>query len=325
LNKGFGNPYDIEFSEEGGAMQGADPSAVSNKAYKRGKAELGTLGAGNHFIEIGYVQEIFNDECAEIFGLFKNQVVFWIHTGSRGLGHQVCTDYLDVMGKAVKKYGIALPDRQLNAAPVNSPEGKKYFGAMAAAANYAWANRQVLTHYVREAVCQVLETNPEKLNMNLLYDVAHNVGKIESHIVSGKTKNLLVHRKGATRAFGPGNPEIPGKYRDVGQPVLVPGDMGRASYVLAGTQRAMEISFGSACHGAGRALSRSQARKTIKPKTLMDDLSGRGVYIRTASVRGLVEEAPEAYKDVDEVVEAAVQAGLVQKVAKLKPLGVVKG
>lgn len=196
---------------------------------------------------------------------------------------------------------------------------------MAAAANYAWANRQVLTHYVREAVCQVLETNPEKLNMNLLYDVAHNVGKIESHIVSGKTKNLLVHRKGATRAFGPGNPEIPGKYRDVGQPVLVPGDMGRASYVLAGTQRAMEISFGSACHGAGRALSRSQARKTIKPKTLMDDLSGRGVYIRTASVRGLVEEAPEAYKDVDEVVEAAVQAGLVQKVAKLKPLGVVKG
>src|SRR5690606_22399538 len=227
----------------------ADPSNVSQRARKRGSDGLGTLGSGNHFIEVSYVEEIFDETAAETFGLFKGQVVFWVHSGSRRLGHQVCSDYLHVMRRAVSKYGISLPDRQLDCAPISSDEGKRYFAAMASAANYAWANRQVLAHYVRESVRQTFGKSPESLGMHMLYDVAHNIGKLEQHVVDGATRRVLVHRKGATRAFGPGHKDVPEKYREVGQPVLIPGDMGRASYILRGTETAMKISFGSACHG----------------------------------------------------------------------------
>ncbi|HHW19008.1 MAG TPA: RtcB family protein [Firmicutes bacterium] len=325
LERGYGWKEDLEYSEEHGGMKGADPGAVSDKAYKRGKAELGTLGSGNHFIEISYVETIYEPGVADAFGLFKDQVVFWVHSGSRGLGHQVCTDYLGVMREARAKYGISLPDRQLDSAPVSSPEGKRYFAAMAAAANYAWANRQVLSHYVRQAVGESLGKDPESLGMRLLYDVAHNIGKIEEHLVEGKRMKVMVHRKGATRAFGPGHRDVPERFRNVGQPVLIPGDMGRASYVLAGTEKAMEVSFGSACHGAGRALSRTQAKKTVSAEDLKRELSSRGVFVRSATAKGLVEEAPWAYKDVDEVVEATACAGLARKVARLRPMGVIKG
>ena len=306
-------------------MDGADPKNVTERAFSRGAGGLGTLGSGNHFIEVSYVEQIYDENAAEAFGLFENQVVFWVHSGSRGLGHQVCTDYLNIMRRCVSKYGISLPDRQLDCAPTMSDEGKRYFSAMAAAANYAWANRQVLTHYVREATAKTLGKSAEELGMRLMYDVAHNIGKIEEHNIDGKKKKVLVHRKGATRAFGPNHPDIPPKYAEVGQPVLVPGDMGRASYVLKGSKRAMEFSFGSACHGAGRALSRTQARKGISADELRKDLKRSGVIVRSATAKGLVEEAPEAYKDVDVVVEATACAGLADKVARLRPMGVIKG
>lgn len=322
---GYGWPEDLEYCEEKGCMDGADPKNVTERAFSRGAGGLGTLGSGNHFIEVSYVEQIYDENAAEAFGLFENQVVFWVHSGSRGLGHQVCTDYLNIMRRCVSKYGISLPDRQLDCAPTMSDEGKRYFSAMAAAANYAWANRQVLTHYVREATAKTLGKSAEELGMRLMYDVAHNIGKIEEHNIDGKKKKVLVHRKGATRAFGPNHPDIPPKYAEVGQPVLVPGDMGRASYVLKGSKRAMEFSFGSACHGAGRALSRTQARKGISADELRKDLKRSGVIVRSATAKGLVEEAPEAYKDVDVVVEATACAGLADKVARLRPMGVIKG
>ena len=325
LEKGYGWPDDIERCEEGGAMQGADPSRVSRKAYERGKGQVGTLGSGNHFIEVGYVEEVYDERTAGAFGLFKHQVVFWVHSGSRGFGHQVCQDNLDIMRQTTEKYGIKLPDRQLDCAPFKSPEGQAYFAAMAAAANYAWANRQVLLHLVREAVSKVLGRGAEALGMSLVYDVAHNIAKIEEHDVDGQRKKLVVHRKGATRAFPAGRPEIPEVYRQYGQPVLVPGDMGRASYVLVGTAQAMRDSFGSACHGAGRALSRQQAKRAMSAEELVNELSSRGVYVRSATMKGLLEEAPQAYKDVDDVVEATVAAGLARKVVRTRPLGVVKG
>lgn len=325
VDKGYGWDADLEHSEERGSMKGSDPGHVSERASKRGSDGLGTLGSGNHFIEVSFVDEIFDDEAAQSFGLFKDQVVFWVHSGSRGLGHQVCTDYLRVMRRAVSKYGISLPDRQLDCAPVMSDEGKQYFAAMASAANYAWANRQVLAHYVRESVRQTFGESPESLGMHMLYDVAHNIGKIEEHLVDGQKQEVLVHRKGATRAFGPGHKDVPRKYRKVGQPVLIPGDMGRASYILKGTEAAMRLSFGSACHGAGRALSRTQARKTISANELREQLSNRGVFVRSATMKGLVEEAPDAYKDVGAVVEATACAGLAEKVARVRPMGVIKG
>jgi len=325
LKKGYGWTEDAQYSEENGCMKGADPSAVSHKAYKRGRAELGTLGSGNHFVEVSYVETIFDPKIAQSYGLFKDQVVFWVHSGSRGLGHQVCSDYLGIMRQAQRKYGISVPDKQLNSVPISSDEGRKYFSAMAAAANYAWTNRQVLCHFVREAVREVFGKNPESLGMHLLYDVAHNIGKIEEHKVFGKARKVLVHRKGATRAFGPGHQDIPEKYRDIGQPVLIPGDMGRASYVLCGTKTAMDLSFGSACHGAGRALSRTQAKKSISVEDLRRQLSSKGICVRSATTKGLVEEAPLAYKDVDDVVEATCCAGLALKVARLRPMGVIKG
>ena len=325
VTSGYGWPEDLEYCEEKGCMDGADPKNVTERAFSRGAGGLGTLGSGNHFIEVSYVERIYDENAAEAFGLFENQVVFWVHSGSRGLGHQVCTDYLNIMRRAVSKYGISLPDRQLDCAPTMSDEGKRYFSAMAAAANYAWANRQVLTHYVREATAKTLGKSAEELGMHLMYDVAHNIGKIEEHNIDGKKKKVLVHRKGATRAFGPNHPDIPRKYAEVGQPVLVPGDMGRASYVLKGSKRAMEFSFGSACHGAGRALSRTQAKKGISADELRKDLKRSGVIVRSATTKGLVEEAPEAYKDVDVVVEATACAGLADKVARLRPMGVIKG
>lgn len=325
VDKGYGWNTDLDHSEERGCMKGADPGQLSDRALKRGSQGLGTLGSGNHFIEVSFIDQIFDEEAAKAFGLFPGQVVFWVHSGSRGLGHQVCTDYLRVMRRAVSKYGITLPDRQLDCAPTMSDEGKNYFSAMAGAANYAWANRQVLAHYVRESVKQTLGKSAESLGMHMLYDVAHNIGKIEEHIVDGQKQKVLVHRKGATRAFGPGHKDVPELYRAVGQPVLIPGDMGRASYILRGTEKAMELSFGSACHGAGRALSRTQARKTISVKELREKLASRGVVVRSATMRGLVEEAPDAYKDVNVVVEATACAGLAHKVARVRPMGVIKG
>lgn len=325
VKKGYGWNGDLEHSEEQGAMDGADPGNVSERALKRGSSGLGTLGSGNHFIEVSFVEQIFNKQAAEAFGLFTDQVVFWVHSGSRGLGHQVCTDYLTVMRRAVPKYGISLPDRQLDCAPAMSDEGRRYFSAMAAAANYAWANRQILAHYVRESTGKVFGKSPESLGMHLLYDVAHNIGKIEEHRVGGSNRKVLVHRKGATRAFGPGHIDVPERYRNLGQPVLIPGDMGTGSYILIGTEKAMEFSFGSACHGAGRALSRTQAKNTISAKELRDQLASHGVYVRSATVKGLVEEAPDAYKDVDSVVEATSCAGLAERVARVRPMGVIKG
>lgn len=325
VNEGYGWETDLEHSEEGGAMKGADPGYVSERALRRGSDSLGTLGSGNHFVEVNIVEEIFDEEAAQSFGLSKGQVLFWVHSGSRGLGHQVCTDYLRVMRRAISKYGISLPDRQLDCAPVASDEGRQYLAAMTGAANFAWANRQVLAHYVREAVGQTFGETPESLGMNMLYDVAHNIGKIEEHVVDEEKLKVLVHRKGATRAFGPGHKDVPESYRDVGQPVLIPGDMGRASYILKGTEKAMMISFGSACHGAGRALSRTQARKTISVSELREQLSRKGVYVRSATIRGLVEEAPGAYKNVSDVVGATACAGLAEKVARVRPMGVIKG
>lgn len=325
LKRGFGQPGDLERSEEAGAMQGADPAAVSDKAFQRGRGQLGTLGSGNHFIEVGWVSDIYDAEAAKAFGLHLGQVVFWVHSGSRGLGHQVCTEYIGTMRKATDRYNILVPDRQLDCAPLASPEGKRYFSAMAAAANYAWANRQVLSHFVRQAVAEVFpEISPAK-DLGLLYDVAHNIGKMEEHTVEGRRMKVLVHRKGATRAFGPGHPDVPAEFRDVGQPVLVPGDMGRASYVLAGTREAMEASFGSACHGAGRAMSRSAAKRSVSADALRRDLAAKGVLVRSATVAGLVEEAPSAYKDVEDVVGATAEAGLARRVARLRPMGVIKG
>lgn len=321
--KGYGISEDTVYCEENGCMKDADPANVSDKAYRRGKSEVGTLGSGNHFIEISYVETVYDPRIAEAFGLREGQVVFWVHSGSRGLGHQVCTDYLGLMKEATSKYGISVPDRQLDSAPISSPEGKKYYTAMCAAANYAWANRQVLSHYVREVASEMFREAPEKFK--LLYDVAHNIGKIEEHTVGGQKVRVLVHRKGATRAFGPGHPDVPEKYRAVGQPVLIPGDMGRASYVLAGTSTAMELSFGSACHGAGRALSRTQAKREVSVDALKNELRSKGIVVRSATVKGLVEEAPWAYKNVDDVVEATSAAGLAVKVARLRPMGVIKG
>ncbi len=336
LKRGFGEKGDLDRSEENGAMKGADPEAVSDKAYQRGRGEVGTLGSGNHFIEVGYVSDVYDQDAARAFGMFPGQVVFWVHSGSRGLGHQVCTEYLGVMRRAVEKYGISLPDRQLDCAPLSSPEGRRYFSAMAAAANYAWANRQVLSHLLREAAARVFpeisRRRPEPggwydspSGLPLLYDVAHNIGKLEEHAVEGRTMRVLVHRKGATRAFGPGLPEVPAEFRAVGQPVLIPGDMGRASYVLAGTREGMGLAFGSACHGAGRAMSRTAAKKAVSAESLKKELSSRGILVRSATMAGLVEEAPSAYKDVEDVVGATADAGLALKVARLRPMGVIKG
>jgi tRNA-splicing ligase RtcB len=325
VKAGYGRPEDLERLEEGGAMDGADPSAVSPRAKQRGGPQLGTLGSGNHFIEIQEVEEIYDDEVARVFGLFQGQLTVEIHSGSRGLGHQVCSEYVKSLQAAVQKYKIKLPDRQLVCAPLDSPEGKRYFGAMVGAANYAWANRQAMAHLARRGFEEVLAGKVGSFDLYTVYDVCHNVAKIEDHVVDGKKMKLCVHRKGATRAFGPGHPAITPVYREVGQPVLVPGDMGTASYVLVGTRDAMEESFGTSAHGAGRTMSRSAAKRKIHGGTLRQELEQRGIRVRAKSMAGLAEEAPDAYKDIDAVIEVVDGAGLARKVARLRPLAVMKG
>jgi tRNA-splicing ligase RtcB len=325
VKNGFGSPSDLDHIEAQGQIPGADPDLVSQFAMDRGKDQLGTLGSGNHFVEVGYVYEIFDDKIAAALGLFQDQITTIVHTGSRGLGHQVCDDYIKVMLRASAKYGIELVDRQLCCAPLRSPEGKQYLGAMAAAANFAFANRQMITHWVRESFEQVLQMGPRDLGLELVYDVAHNIAKIETHTVAGRQQQVCLHRKGATRAFPPHHPEVPEVYRETGQPVLIPGDMGRYSFVLVGTERALTETFGSTCHGAGREMSRHQALKVAKGRAIVKELAAKGIVVRGAGRGTIDEEISEAYKDVAGVVEVCHGAGISKKVAKLKPLGVIKG
>ncbi len=325
LKQGYGTKKDIEHTEEEGCLEKADPDKVSAHAIERGREQLGTLGAGNHFLEIQEVEQIYSPEIAQAFGLFLGQITVMIHTGSRGLGYQVCDDSLRIMGNAVRKYNISLPDRQLACAPLDSPEGRDYFAAMCSAANYAWANRQCIMHWARQTFEKVLHITPKDLGMVLVYDVAHNIGKIEEHIVEGKKKKLCIHRKGATRSFPANHPDLPEDYRNIGQPVLIPGTMGTNSYVLVGTEKAMEETWGSTCHGAGRVMSRHEALRRIRGQVLKDELSVKNIVVQTKSFRTLAEEAPLAYKDVNTVVDVCDKAGISKKVAKMKPLGVIKG
>lgn len=322
VERGFGTAQDLMFIEEAGCIPGADPDQISRRAMDRGRPQLGTLGSGNHFVEIGYVEQVFSPDKARALGLEKDQITVIVHTGSRGLGHQVCDDHIRVMLEAARKYNIELPDRQLCCAPVSSREGRKYLAAMAGAANFAFTNRQMITHWVRETFERSLGRG---CGLDLVYDVCHNIAKIETHTVDGKARTLCVHRKGATRAFPPGHPDIPEDYQRVGQPVLIPGDMGRYSYVLVGTQKAYETTYGSTCHGAGRLMSRHQAKKVAKGRTITRELEDKGIYVRGAGRSTIVEEISEAYKDVDDVVGVVDGAGISKTVAKLRPLGVIKG
>jgi len=324
VEQGYGDKEDIEFTEDGGCLKGADPDQVSEKARKRGISQLGTLGSGNHFLEIQAVEEIYDPDTARVFGVEQTgQVLILIHTGSRGFGYQICDDYLKTMGKAVKKYGIELPDRQLACAPVKSPEGQSYLAAMACAANYAWANRQCITHWTRQTLFNIFGSH--ELGLRMIYDVAHNITKIEEHTIAEKQISLCVHRKGATRAFPAGHLDVPATYRAVGQPVLIPGDMGRYSYVAVGTSKAMEETFGSTCHGAGRVRSRSAAKREFSSSGVANDLGKKEIAFKVASKSALVEEASEAYKDVAEVVHVAEGAGISRRVLKARPIGIIKG
>jgi tRNA-splicing ligase RtcB len=322
---GLGRPEDLARAESGGAMPGADPDAVSGRALERGRNQLGTLGSGNHFLEVQEVTDVYDEEAARVFGLFKGQVTVMLHTGSRGLGHQVCTDYIQVMRGAAPRYGIELADQELAAAPFRSAEGRRYFGAMQAAANYAWANRQALTGLVRETFAGVLGMGEAALGLDLVYDVAHNIAKLEEHELGGEKLQLVVHRKGATRAFGPGHPELPPAYAAVGQPVIIPGDMGRCSYLLAGTAKAMKETFGSACHGAGRLLSRHEALRRARGRDIAGELRAAGVLSASAGRGTLAEEMPEAYKDVNDVVRVMAGSGITRRVARFRALLVIKG
>jgi tRNA-splicing ligase RtcB len=325
VKNGYGSQGDLESMEDGGCLPGADPEAVSERALERGKDQVGTLGSGNHFLEVEIVEEIFDRDVASALGIEVGQVAVLIHSGSRGFGHQVCDDYLAKLVKHVDKIGINLPDRQLACAYIQSSEGQQYLSAMACAANYAWANRQMLMHLTGEALEKALGMGPRELGMRLVYDVCHNIAKIEEHIVDGKKMTLCVHRKGATRAFPPGHPALPQKFRKTGQPVLIPGDMGTGSYVLVGTEKAMEKTFGSTCHGAGRVLSRAAAIKASKGRSIHREMEARGVLVMSAAKGTLAEEIPEAYKDIDEVINVVHGAGLSRKVAKLRAVGCIKG
>ncbi|MEA3254176.1 MAG: RtcB family protein, partial [Chloroflexota bacterium] len=326
VRHGFGLEEDLDVTEEGGCMKGAQPDTVSDKAVKRGMPQVGTLGSGNHFLEIQAVSDIFDRDAASAMGIIEvGQILVLIHTGSRGFGHQVCTDHLRVMEEAVSRYGISLPDRQLACAPTESKEGRDYLAAMSCAANYAWCNRQCITHWVRESFSKVFARSHEELGMKQVYDVAHNIAKIEEHVVDGKKVRLCVHRKGATRAFPPGHRDIPERYKRIGQPVLIPGDMGRCSFIAVGTEKAMQESFGSTCHGAGRMMSRGAARRSLRGGDIARELERRGIAVKTGSIPSLAEEASQAYKDVAEVVEVCHQVGLVRKVARAIPMGVIKG
>jgi tRNA-splicing ligase RtcB len=322
VEKGYGEKEDIENCEANGRLDWADATAVSNYAKNRGRDQVGTLGSGNHFLELQKVEEIFDEEVAKTFGLFKDQIVIMIHCGSRGLGHQVCTDYLRTMIPAMQRYKIKVPDREFACVPFNSPEGQRYFSAMASAANYAWANRQMIAHFIRKDWKDVLGEKASPLVA--LYDVAHNIIKKETYLINGKETEVAVHRKGATRAFPPGHSEIPEKYRKVGQPVLIPGSMGTASYVLVGTKEGEEAFF-STCHGAGRTMSRHEAMRRVSGQEVVNRLESKGIIVKCWSERGIAEEAPQAYKNIEDVVEVVHNAGLSKKVAKLIPLAVIKG
>jgi tRNA-splicing ligase RtcB len=325
VKKGLGWNSDLESTESEGRIDGARPDYVSDRAYDRGETQCGTLGSGNHFLEVQVVDEVHDERAAAVLGLSKGMITVMIHSGSRGLGYQVCEDHLRDLRDTPRKYGIELPDQQLVCAPVHSPEGAKYLGAMRAAANFAWCNRQIMTHLAREAFSEVFDRPAERLGMHLVYDVAHNIAKLESYDVDGKTRPLCVHRKGATRAFPPGHDELPAKYRSIGQPVLVPGDMGRFSYVLVGQADSMTHTFGSCCHGAGRRMSRGAAIRASKGRSIRKELLERGVYARARGRTGLEEEQPEAYKDVIEVVNVLHESSISKKVARLRPVGVIKG
>jgi tRNA-splicing ligase RtcB len=322
VENGYGDARDVQFAEAGGALDGALPDKVSDRAKERGAPQLGTLGSGNHFLEVQYVDEVHHDVAANAMGIRQGQVLVLIHSGSRGLGHQVCTDYVALMNQVMAKYKIILPDRQLACAPARSEEGKAYLGAMAAAANFAWANRQAIMHFLRDAFRRVFGADTR---LDLLYDVCHNIAKRETHSVEGRKREVLVHRKGATRGFPPGHREIPAEYRTIGQPVFIPGSMGTASWVLAGRQGAMEETFGSVCHGAGRLMSRTAVRKGKDAGQEQRKLEERGIIVRAESRDGILEELPEGYKNVDEVIEVVHNAGLAAKVARLRPMGVIKG
>ncbi len=325
VERGYGWAQDLERIEAGGTLAGADPDLISKRAHERGRAQVGTLGSGNHFIEIGYVGEIYEPAAAAALGLAEGTVTAFIHSGSRGLGYQVCDDYLKTMLNASEKYGIVLQDRQLCSAPLPSDEARRYLGAMRGAANYAFCNRQMMAHWVRETFAEVLGRSPERIGLRLVYDVAHNIAKMEKHRVNGVEKQVCVHRKGATRAFPPGHPEVPEVYREVGQPIFIPGDMGRYSFVLVGTEGAYNETFGSTCHGAGRMMSRKQAKRTAKGRAIVRELEDRGILIRASSRATVDEEISEAYKDVKSVVEVVHRAGIGKMVAQLRPMGVLKG
>ncbi len=325
VKAGFGSVSDLETTEDGGCMTGADPEQVSVRAMERGKEQLGTLGSGNHFLEIEVVEEIFDEKAARAFGLRKGQIVVMIHTGSRGLGYQICDDYLALMVKHQSETGIALPDRQLACTYLSSPRGRNYLAAMACGANYAWANRQILMHLTREVFEKTLRIAPRELQMRLVYDVCHNIAKIESFNLAGIEKKLCVHRKGATRAYPAGHEVVPARYRSVGQPVLIPGDMGAGSYVLVGQEKAMSETFGSACHGAGRVMSRTQAIKSSRGRSISRELADQGVLVMSAGKGTLSEEMPEAYKDPNDVVQVVHDAGIAKKVARLKSIACIKG
>ena len=322
---GYGSAEDLEHSEEGGCLASADADLVSERALERGLKQVGTLGSGNHFLEIGRVDEIYLPQVANTLGIFEGQVVALIHSGSRGLGYQTCEDFLRVMNNAMMKYDIRLPDRQLAATPIRSPEGQDYLAAMAAAANYAWVNRQVIMSLAENAFLKALDTSPAELRFSLVYDVCHNIAKMEDHVVEGKKRRVCVHRKGATRAFPPGHPQVPRDYRSIGQPILIPGDMARYSYLLVGAESAMEQTFGSTCHGAGRVMSRAQSKKQSQSINIDQEMQRRGVVARYQGRATMAEEMPHAYKDVADVVETMDLAGVSKRVARLRPVGVVKG
>lgn len=323
---GYATENDLRRTEEGGRLENAKPDKVSQRAKQRGREQIGSLGAGNHFIEVDVIDEIYDEEAANAMGLVRGNLAVQIHCGSRGLGHQVCTDYVQDFQGAVRHYGIVLPDRELVCAPMDSPEGQDYLGAMRAAANFAFANRQLLAFSARRAFEEAFAGKfKHGWQLTQVYDITHNMGKIETHQIDGRPVKVCVHRKGATRAFGPGSPELPEEYRAIGQPVIIPGSMGTASWVLAGTAESMKRSFGSSCHGAGRVMSRAKAKKEVRGESLRNELQKRGIQIRAGSLSGLAEEAPQAYKNVDEVVETVSAAGIARKVARLRPVAVIKG
>ncbi len=325
VSRGYGRQEDLSVMEEGGRLSSADSGLLSDRALERGLKQVGTLGSGNHFLEIGRVEEIYSPPAAAALGISPEQLVILIHTGSRGLGYQVCEDSLKVMTKAMAKYAISLPDRQLACTPIDSPEGQDYLASMAAAANYAWVNRQVIMSQAEKAFMKALDAGPKELGFSLVYDVCHNIAKFEEHVIDGEKRRLCVHRKGATRAFAPGHPEVPEAYRHIGQPVIIPGDMGRYSYLLVGTETAMEKTFGSTCHGAGRVMSRSQSKKHSQNINIDQEMTRRGVVARYQGRGTMAEEMPHAYKDVADVVETMDSAGVSKRVARFRPIGVIKG